>query len=197
MRYIRTENGVTKYDELTHDAVKIENDIIIGTGTTIIEKSDPKWVYWDKFNQPSSLKAYGENATEECFVECMSNYELSDGTNDLYYNEENDTITTVDTGTRAVIDGSTPEMIEANLQTSGSAVLKDVNCIVECRDIDPQSVIDKGLSDQKLLDNQRGGAISLIRNHDEAQDLEVFNLIKDIDLTGANYSTLVALVVGV
>lgn len=152
---------------------------------------------WEKFNKPSSVKGYGVNAVEMSFLDNVSNYELSDGTNDLYYNTETNTITTDNTGVRAVIDGSTEDMIEANLQTSGLAVLKDICNVVQCGAVNPQSVIDKGLLDQGYLDNQRGGAVSLIRNHTPEQDLAVFNLIKDDDLSGANFSAIVAKVVGV
>jgi len=197
MKYTRINGSIKKYDETTHDYVEIVNDIIIGGGETLIEKTDDKYVCWDKFDKPESLKGYGEYAVRTSFLEDVSNYKLSDGTNDLYYDDVENEITTSDTGVRAVIDGSSEEMIEANLQTSGLAILKDITTAVSCGEVDPQSVIDKGLLDQKFLDNQKGGALCLIHSHTPEQDLAVFNLIKDDDLTGANFSSIVVKVVGV
>ena len=41
---IRTGNGYNKYNKEIQCAVHIENDIIVGTGNTIIDKTDPKYI---------------------------------------------------------------------------------------------------------------------------------------------------------
>jgi len=191
MKYIKTDKGLEKYDENTHEPVNIENDVIIGAGTTIIIKTDSKWVYWDKFNKPNSLKEYGNNAVEITQALFASQYRLSDAGTPIYYDSTTETLTTRATdNVNAIVDGTDPEELESNLLSDGSCVLKDVNVLVSCGSVNRQSIIDTGQEDLNEKELKRNCAKALIENHDSTQDLAVFNAIKDKNLIGADFGTL-------
>ena len=196
--YRRINGSVKKYDETTHDYVEVVNDVIIGQGDTLIIKTDSKYVCWEKFDKPNSLKGYGEYAVATTQALYASAYRLSDAGTPVYYDDATDVLTLTAGGNEnAVVDGTDSEELESNLLSDGSVVLKDVGVLVSCSDLNRQSIIATGQEDLNDKELRRNCAKALIDNHDATQDLAVFNSIKDEDLTGADFDTICETIMGV
>ncbi len=192
--YQRTNNGVEKYNGITQDVVKIENDVIIGAGNTIIDKTDDKYVIWAKFNKPNSLKEYGLTAIELSSDDVSANYQLSDNGVPVFYDDipgSNKLTLNPNGNDPAIIDGSDPEDLEANIRSDGNAVLKGINILVDCGNVNIQSIIDTGTEALNTQEREKNTGLALMENYDATQDLAVYNLIKDYTLDKTNFSAII------
>lgn len=204
MASIMTENGVVKYDDTTHSAVKIENDVIVGKGNTIIAKSDSKWVYWDKFNKPSSLCDYGKNALDIILKAYASDYWIKEGVDSLYYDSASKNLTKsavgnepakLDLSSLGLFDSNYPAL-ESIFKYTEDIVLKGIDVLVSCGGINEQSVIDTGEADLNAKKEMINRDCSLIDNCDNTKLLAVFNAIKDEELIGTNFNAVCSLIEG-
>jgi len=203
MKRIRTENGVEKYNETTHEPVNIENDIIIGTGTTLIAKSDAKWICWDKFDKPINLIDYLNNAINTSYDDLMANYHIGymDGETEtlLYINESSKDFTTTDTDIEASFDVKDEDQLQSNMQLD-VAKFDNIEGLVDCgsvimvdgsTEVQKQDILDYGIEHLKIVQSQRNQAIDMNLTD---EDIGTRIGLLTMDLTRDNFDSIQSIV---
>ena len=193
-------NGV-KTDIQDNEKIYEFSDIYI-TGTTnengkLLDNTNSDVIFWNTYENPTSIKDYLVNAIEISSKDYSSNYQITDGTDLIYYNDESKNLTISPTGNDpAIIDGSDPEDLEANIRTDGNVVLKGIANLVSCDGLDDEVILAQGLSDLNDYERKKNCCLALLDNYSEDQCLSILADVKLLELTGDNFDAIVTCIEG-